>query len=337
MNPMNSFVNSLHLRGNNNKQGSIIFTLFRFGFPELKGDFPHTGPITFTMSSPIVLPDHLEFDTTSFIVLGLHGLELGYEMIYFAAYSPDRIDLVREHLSKLGFNGEVERVRIISSNSENGDGDGSGKTTYRVGVVAVHRISNLTPMYTKEDGKQYAGVFEVGESQEHYSWSTPYGATQMPYLAYPGLTDAQRTELWHKEYHRIRSLTDGRVFWNDFPVKEHPESMIFHNDPSFAPLPHRFYELPFNPETIPQDCLDYAVEYGNYIADPYEYRLHAEKEITRKLAEGTLPEEDGTWEQYWAWCKVPNPIHILKRTTVENLTVADYYDRYGHREETETE
>jgi len=274
----------------------------------------------------------MEFDTTSFIVLGLNGLDLGHEMIYFAAYSPDRLDLVREHLAKLGFNGEFEKVRIVTSKSGE-----DRKTEDCVGVVAIHRISNLTPTYTKEDGKQYAAVFEVGESQDHYSWSTPYGATQMPYLAYPGLTDAQRTELWHKEHHRIRSLTNGRVFWNDFPVKDHPESMIFRDDPSFVPLPHRFHELPFNPETIPQDCLDYVAEYGKYIADPYEYRLQAEKEITRKHEEGSLLEEDGTWEQYWAWCKVPNPIHILKRTMVENLTVEEYYDRFGHREETETE
>lgn len=249
-------------------------------------------------------------------------------MIYFAAYSPDRIDLVREHLTQLGFNWKLLQVTIETRIAGEDD-----IVKDRVGAVAVHRISNLTPTYTKEDGKQYAAVFEVGESQDHYSWSTPYGAIQMPYLTNPSLTDEQRTEMWHTEHHRIRSLTDGRVFWNDFPAKDHPESMIFRDDPSFAPLPHRFYELPFNPETIPQDCLDYAVEYGMYIADPYEYRLQAEKEITRKHAEGTLPEEDGTWEQYWAWCKVPNPIHILKRTTVENLTVDDYYERYGEKKE----
>jgi len=271
----------------------------------------------------------LERNEEDYIVLCLHGFDCGREEIYFAVYSPDRKDLVREHIA------QIEAVvntyfppSTPTPEDESTPEDFINLDTFLRGV-SIRWISSKTPVYTKEDGKQYAATFEaiggVG-----CQWKELMGAVQLQELSTPGLiTDAERLAIYHKEYHRERCLTDERYYnldksyWDVFPKGSLPEFVRKSLDDRFVASPLCYYELPFNPASVPQDCLDYAAEVGKYLEDHTSYRMETERKRDEK------EDADDVDGDPYAYATIPNPWAIVKRTRIQAIKKEEFYKRYG--------
>lgn len=270
----------------------------------------------------------LERNTEDYIVLCLHGFDCGREEIYFAVYSPDRKDLVREHIA------QIEAVvntyyppSTPTPNDETTPEDFINLDTFLSGV-SIHWISNKSPVYTKEDGKQYVATFEA-IAGVGCQWKELMGAVQLQELSTPGLKDAERLAMYHKEYHREWCLTDQRYYildksyWDLFPKGSLPEFVEKTLSERFVASPLCYYELPFNPVSVPQDCLDYAAEVGKYLENHTSYRMETERKRDEKDGNDDV---DG---DPYAYATIPNPWAIVKRTCIQSIGKEEFYKRYG--------
>ena len=256
----------------------------------------------------------LERNTEDYIVLWLQGFDCGREEIYFAVYSPDKKDLIREHIA------QIEAV----VKTYHPPTDIPGHDTFLQGM-SIEWISNKSPVYTKEDGKQYVSTFEA-ITGVGCQWKDLMGAIQLQELCAPGLTDAERIMIYHTEAHRGHCLQDNtynldKSYWDVFPKESLPERVAKSLDERFVSSPLSYYELPFNPESVPQDCLDYAAEVGKYLEDHTAYIMDAMRRRDEK--DGDVEDDP------YAYSTIPNPWAIIKRTKVQCLGKEDFYKKYG--------
>jgi hypothetical protein len=268
--------------------------------------------------------ERLELNKVDFRILSVSTYDIAFPKIPFAVYSPDQDELLKKHMMEL---------RDVYETENPPDADDVNKCREDFIHTILDFISPKTPVYTKENGKQYAGVFETLFARMDFGYNYLYGAIQLPELATPELTDAERRRIYHREQQRISQMKtplDYVYFWRDFPESD------IHEADGFIMEPRGFYEVPFNPPTVCEDVVNYVREDGQYWKNDEEFEA-GEEERGKRYAKQLGKENLRLFLGYHDWINGRRPVFavLLKNVKIPWGTpeyIAEFENETAHTE-----
>jgi len=301
----------------------LYFFTFSLSIHPVKLTWKMAETVKFTKSQRVKPSfERLELNKVDFRILSVSTYDIAFPRIPFAVYSPEQDDLLKKHMLEL---------RDVFETENPPDPDNGICKYFRSSELDF--ISPKTPVYTKEDGKQYVGVFETIFARMDFGVNYFYGAIQIPELATPELTDAERRRIYHREQHRIRQMKtplDHVYFWRDFP-----ETDIKEFD-GFIMEPHSFYEIPFNPPTVCEDVVNYVREDGQYWKNSDDFEA-GEEERGKRYAKQLGKENLRLFLGYHDWIDGRRPVFavLLKNVKIPWGTpeyIAEFENETAHTE-----